>query len=68
MARKRRNLDLLVGPGLVCSGLLALWENEERFDYHRAAEKSSATVSPLEPTEKETASFTGTLAPFALQG
>ena len=68
MARKSRNLDLLVGPVLVCAGLLALWENEGRFDYHRAAVESFATVSPLEPTEKETASFTGTLAPFALQG
>ena len=68
MARKSRNLDLVVGPVIVCAGLLVLWENEGRFDYHRVAVESLATVSPLEPTEKETASFTGTLAPFALQG
>ncbi|WP_425398885.1 TMEM43 family protein [Aeoliella sp.] len=47
MASKKKNnpfAAFLIGPIFVCVGVLALWENEGRFNFYKAAK--NATVAP----------------------
>ncbi|MEM6689104.1 MAG: TMEM43 family protein [Planctomycetota bacterium] len=56
---KNRFAGILIGPVMVCLGLTAIWKNETRFDYHRAAKGTGAVSSLNEATSGEDLSFTG---------
>ena len=49
--RKNKGGGVLIGPILVVVGLAALWKNETRFDYHKAAAKTefANTLNAMEP-------------------
>lgn len=47
-------------PGLAITGILALWENESRFNYFEAARDATQISSPHE-SSCEPISFTGRL-------
>ncbi len=54
MARKKKNnpfAGLIFGPLFIGVSVMALWQNEHRFDYHKAAQKATAVaqVEALEP-------------------
>ena len=50
MSRKKNNKAgaVIIGPVLVIGGVLALWENEGRFDYFKAAREAAVIASPGE--------------------
>ena len=51
MSKKNSKLGaVLFGPALVIGGVLALWENEGRFDYYQAARDAIVINSPGEST------------------
>lgn len=51
----------LVAPVVVFAGMLALWENEGRFDYASAARDSAVAASPYRAPPGEAHSLTGDL-------
>ena len=53
-------ISVLLGPGLVIAGMLALWENEGRFDYYKAAKNTVAVTDPYKDAG-ESVSFTSKL-------
>jgi len=64
MARRKKNsplLGILMAFGLVVGGTQALWQNEARFDYHRAASEAHVVEAPEEASPGETVSLTATL-------
>jgi hypothetical protein len=40
--------SILIGPALVIGGIMALWQNEGRFDYYKAAKDTIVINSPSE--------------------
>jgi hypothetical protein len=60
-SRKKKNQagGFIIGPILVIAALSALWKNETRFDYHKAAKKTehAASLNGLETGENF--SYTG---------
>ena len=63
MARKRQSKAgaLLVGPGLVIGGVMALWQNEGRFDYYRAARAAVVIAAPSGAPPGEAVACSATL-------
>jgi hypothetical protein len=64
MARRKKNsplLGILMAFGLVVGGTQALWQNEARFDYHRAASEAHVIEAPEEASPGETVSLTNAL-------
>lgn len=63
--RKNRWGGVVMGPVVVVMALLALWKNETRFDYHRAASETSPIVSPTDVVAAGRGiSFTGAMDPW----
>ena len=62
MSRKKNNKAgaVIIGPVLVIGGVLALWENEGRFDYFKAAREAAVIASPGE-SAGEPVAFTDAL-------
>ena len=59
MSSDRNRLSgLIAGPVLVFGGILGLWQNEGRFNYHEAAENAVVITSPDE-RPLEVVSYTG---------
>jgi hypothetical protein len=52
---------VLMGPGAVFASALALWENEGRFDYYRAAQETTVVATPQDAAPDEPVSLTGAL-------
>ncbi|QDU56441.1 TMEM43 family protein [Aeoliella mucimassa] len=63
MARKKDSKfgAILAGPAIVCVGVLALWENEGRFDFHKAARQATVVADPAEASQHDTFALTGQL-------
>ena len=64
MAREKKNSKLgalLVGPALIIVGVLALWENEGRFDFAKAARQATVVGTPAQAQQAETFAYTGQL-------
>ncbi len=64
MASKKKNSVLgtiLLAPVLIIGSILALWENEDRFDYHKAAQETLPVQTPAQGAANKTISFTGQL-------
>jgi hypothetical protein len=62
MSRKKNSkfASILFGPALVIAGILALWENEGRFNYYLAAKKTTPIEHPSQ-MPGEPVSLTGNL-------
>lgn len=62
MSRKKNSklASILLGPALVIGGILALWENEGRFNYYLAA-KNTTVIENASQMPGEAVSFTGQL-------
>ncbi len=60
--KKNKAAAIVVGPILVIAAIVALWKNETRFDYHKAARATphAATVALLEPGRN--ASYSGAMS------
>ena len=63
MAKKDKNkwAGVFIGPILTAMALAALWKNETRFDYHRAATKTTAVNSIDNALSGQLISYTGTM-------
>jgi uncharacterized tellurite resistance protein B-like protein len=61
--RKRGKNNLLYVPVLIGGGVLALWENEGRFDYAEAAADARAIQTASDARGDEPISLTGPLSP-----
>lgn len=64
VAKKDKNNPLaafLIGPAIVCVGVLALWENEGRFNFYKAARNARIVASPEEAQLGEAVSMTDQL-------
>ena len=64
MARSRKKSKwggVVIGPILVCIALLAIWKNETRFDYGRAAAATTAVSQPAEASSGDVISLTGSM-------
>ena len=61
MAKKEKNpwIGFLVGPAMVLAALTALWKNEVRFDYYRAASKTTPIVGLENQASNQLISYTG---------
>ncbi|NCF85192.1 MAG: hypothetical protein GWQ08_06615 [Verrucomicrobiaceae bacterium] len=61
MANRKKNrwAGIVFGPVLVFAALSAIWKNETRFDYHRAAAKTQEFVALGEALSGDLMSFTG---------
>ena len=61
MAEKKDSkwLGLMIGPLISCCAVVALWKNETRFDYHRAAAATDSVQSPRDATNGQLISLTG---------
>ena len=60
MAKKKNSWGgLLFGPFLIFASLGALWKNETRFDFYRAAAKTEAVQELSAATENQLISHTG---------
>lgn len=61
MANRKKNrwAGIVFGPVLVFAALSAIWKNETRFDYHRAAAKTKEIVALGEALSGDLMSFTG---------
>lgn len=57
--RKNRWAGFIIGPIMVFVGLGAIWKNENRFDYHKAAEKTQVVASPQALVAGQRFSYTG---------
>ena len=51
----------MIGPILACIALLAIWKNETRFDYGRAAAATTAVSQPAEASSGDVISLTGSM-------
>ena len=61
-ARKKSKWGgLLMGPFMVCVALVALWKNETRFDYARAAETTQSVIDLNGLQAGELISMTGSM-------
>ena len=59
-SRRRRNSLVLAGVGLL-GGILALWENEGRFDYSQAAHDARLITAPADAAPGEAIAFESAL-------
>ena len=57
--KKSKAGGIIVGPIFVFLGLSALWKNETRFDYHKAAAKTTAGASLETMVPSANHSYTG---------
>ncbi|MEL7336728.1 MAG: hypothetical protein AAFN70_11065, partial [Planctomycetota bacterium] len=65
MARRNKSkngwiVGVLTAPLIVCAGISALWCNEVRFDYYKAA-KNTVVAESLQGTAQENISTTGAM-------
>lgn len=60
---RKKNTSLICGPLMVCVALVALWKNETRFDYARAAESTKPIIGLNESQKGDLISLTGTMDP-----
>ena len=61
--RKKKNemAGIVIGPAIVFFALAALWKNETRYDYYKAA-RSSAEISVFDDaTDQQIISYTGAM-------
>jgi len=63
MAKKEKNglAGIIVGPLIVLAALLAIWKNETRFNYHRAAQQAAPTKDPSSLQDGQNFSYTATI-------
>lgn len=65
MWRRRKKDDTLggivIGPALVFLALAALWKNEVRYDYYRAASRSTEIHALRDAAEDQVISYTGAM-------
>ena len=61
--RKSKWAGIVIGPTIVFCALTALWKNETRFDYHRAAADTHAVEFPSHASSGELISLTGFMDP-----
>lgn len=61
--KKNRAAGIIIGPILVIAALSALWKNETRFDYHKAATKTLAAPSIAGMEDGRNHSYTGAMDP-----
>ena len=61
--RKNRENSIVLIPLLIGGGILALWENEGRFDYAETAADARAISTASDARGDEPISLTGTLSP-----
>ena len=61
MAKKEKNrwIGIVLGPCLTVVSLCALWKNETRFDYHKAAAATTQVNSLSQAYPNQLLSFTG---------
>ena len=60
--------NLLVPPIVFCGAVLALWNNEGRFDYHAAAKDTRPIESLASAAEGSTVSYTNSLNTDPIEG
>lgn len=60
-SRKEKNkaAGFVIGPILVIVSVVALWKNETRFDYHKAAKKTGHIAVLEQAAEEQNFSYTG---------
>lgn len=56
---KNRWAGIFIGPALVVFSLMAIWKNETRFDFHRAAAKTQPMSSLAGASPGQVVSYTG---------
>ncbi|MFK7768028.1 MAG: TMEM43 family protein [Mariniblastus sp.] len=64
MAKKDKKngvVGFLMGPTIIFMALTALWKNETRFDYYRAAARTTAVSSVDEASDNQLISHTGSM-------
>ncbi|MCP4194154.1 MAG: hypothetical protein GY768_26385 [Planctomycetaceae bacterium] len=62
MARSRNSYSgVVIGPVIIVVGLLALWKNEGRFDYARAARNTTPMNVPAPSFNNKLISYTGSM-------
>ncbi|MEL7500306.1 MAG: TMEM43 family protein [Planctomycetota bacterium] len=62
MSRQKKNggcFGILIGPGIAFFALVAIWKNEARFDYHRAAARTPEVAQLENASEDQRLSHTG---------
>lgn len=62
MGRRKKNnplAALVFGPALVVGSVMALWQNEHRFDYHKAAKSTQEVFEVQALSPDQVFSFTG---------
>lgn len=62
MARRKKKNEwagIIVGPLLVIAALSALWKNETRYDYYRAARNATEISALAEAEDQQIISYTG---------
>ena len=60
MARSKNKMGgIVVGPVIIFFSVLALWKNEGRFDYYRAAKNTTPIVSLIDQNNGGIISYTG---------
>jgi len=64
---KKRN-GLIGGPLIIMVAIIALWKNEGRFDYHKAAKNAKVLTDRSLSTAGKPIAYTGTLGDFTLGG
>ena len=60
---KKQAGGFVIGPILVLASIVALWKNETRFDYHKAARKTEHAASLQQIEEGRNFSYTGAMDP-----
>ena len=69
MASNRNNRGgIIIGPILVVGAIIALWKNEGRFDYYKAAKKATVLVDSSKHNSRSPIAFTGELGSFEIAG
>lgn len=59
--KKSRWAGIFIGPVIVFLALTAIWKNETRFDYHRAAAATAVIDSTSQATSGQLLSLTGSM-------
>ncbi len=61
MSKRRRSrlVGIIIGPVITCLALMAIWKNETRFDFSRAAARTQPIRTPEDAAEEQRISHTG---------